>query len=125
MKHQPQLPPRLQQQQKEQQERKRQQQQQQQQQHQVQTQDVSQRSNKRYSSQRQRVAADTTGGQEGEAAQHSLPHGQKATILQAPYPQSQLIFLCYLTLSSLYTHFNTLKEKAFGKHCGQKVILLK
>ena len=30
-----------------------------------------------------------------------------------------------LTLSSIYTHFNTLKKKAFGKHCGKKVKLLK
>ena len=24
-----------------------------------------------------------------------------------------------LTLSSIYTHFNTLKKKALGKHCGK------
>ena len=30
-----------------------------------------------------------------------------------------------LTLSSIYTHFNTLKKKKMGKHCGKKVKLLK
>ena len=30
----------------------------------------------------------------------------------------------WLTLSSIYTHFNTLKKKALGKHCGKKVKLL-
>ena len=25
-----------------------------------------------------------------------------------------------LTLSSIYTHFNTLKKKALGKHCGKR-----
>ena len=29
-----------------------------------------------------------------------------------------------LSLSSIYTHFNTLKEKALGKHCGKEVKLL-
>ena len=27
---------------------------------------------------------------------------------------------CFLTLSSVYTYFNTLKKKASGKHCGKK-----
>ena len=28
--------------------------------------------------------------------------------------------LVYLNLSSIYTHFNTLKKKALGKHCGKR-----
>ena len=30
-----------------------------------------------------------------------------------------------LTLSSIYTHFNTLKKKSLRKHCGKKVTLVK
>ena len=30
-----------------------------------------------------------------------------------------------LTLSSIYTHFNTLKKRSVGKHCGKNVKLLK
>ena len=34
----------------------------------------------------------------------------------------QKVSLCGdgLTLSSIYTHFNTLKRKALGKHCGNR-----
>ena len=31
-----------------------------------------------------------------------------------------LLFGKVLTLSSKYTHFNTLKKKAVGKHCGKR-----
>ena len=27
---------------------------------------------------------------------------------------------CVLTLSSIYSHFNTQKKKALGKHCGKR-----
>ena len=36
-------------------------------------------------------------------------------------PASKIfLFAKGLTLSSIYTHFNTLKEKALGKHCGKR-----
>ena len=31
-----------------------------------------------------------------------------------------IMFPLPLTLSAIYTHFNTVKKKALGKHCGKK-----
>ena len=33
---------------------------------------------------------------------------------------THLLYNEILTLSSMYTHFNTLKRTAFGKHCGKR-----
>ena len=39
---------------------------------------------------------------------------------QIPIPDSYKEWDCVLTVSSIYTHFNTLKKKAFAKHCGER-----
>ena len=44
----------------------------------------------------------------------------------ATFTKNQVRFFCvFLTISSIYTHLNTLKIEALGKHCGKRLNLLK
>ena len=45
-----------------------------------------------------------------------LPLLEKNTKQNKTCPQQKH----YLTLSSIYTHFNTLRNKVLGKHCGKR-----